>query len=377
MIRPASAGKSAIHVVLRRAVVIVAYLGLFMLFLYFPLLMEYWSDLQALNVCVFAETFSPQAISRFEQEAGVKVHVTYVEIDDQLHAKFRMNGALGYDVVNISDYVVHSVGSAGQLAALDKQLLPNLHRLEPCLVNLVFDPENQYSVPHKWYVYGMVYDKQAFRLAPEDVSLSFLFEPPAMAVAKGVVSAPYRVCMLDDARDAFFMAAIYLFGRVEGFSAAELHKIRDLLIAQKKWVEAYTLHSAQYFLHAGITPLALMSSNYMRKMYEASDRFTFAIPKEGSMLVVENLAVPATSKKVVLAQRFINFMLRDDIAALNSGTYGFNSANKYANQHVPERLRQNKHLFPDAGMFKRLHIPLLPEHMRKLVDDMWLEVSFS
>ncbi|NDD53502.1 hypothetical protein EBZ39_06450 [bacterium] len=95
------------------------------------------------------------------------------------------------------------------------------------------------------------------------------------------------------------------------------------------------------------------------------------------MLVVENLAVPATSKKVVLAQRFINFMLRDDIAALNSGTYGFNSANKYANQHVPERLRQNKHLFPDAGMFKRLHIPLLPEHMRKLVDDMWLEVSFS
>ena len=95
------------------------------------------------------------------------------------------------------------------------------------------------------------------------------------------------------------------------------------------------------------------------------------------MLVVENLAIPKTSKKVALAQQFINFMLRDDIAALNSLTYGFNSANKYANKKLDETLRNNKHLFPDASMFKRLHVPLLPLRQRKAVEDMWLEVNFS
>jgi spermidine/putrescine transport system substrate-binding protein len=377
MNKHATIKKSFIHTVRRRVMVIFFYLALFAFFLYVPLLRDFFINQKTLNVCVFSETFTQEAISAFEQETGVKVNITYVEMDDQIFAKFRMNGAAGYDVVNISDFVVHSVGQSNQLAPLEKTALPSLGRIDPNLLNLHYDYANVFSVPHKWYVYGLVYDTQFFKQDPGAMSLTTIFEDPKGLVKKGLVSSAYRICMLDDARDAIFLACIFLFGRVDKLSEQDLAAARDLLVRQKEWVEAYTLHSSQYFLFSGVTPIALMSSNYMRKILESSDQYAFAIPQEGSMLIVENLAIPATSKKVELAHQFINFMLRDDIATLNSSFYGFNSANWHANQALDTKLKNNKHLFPTTEMFKRLYIPLLPEEQRKSVEDRWLEVSFS
>jgi spermidine/putrescine transport system substrate-binding protein len=369
--------KSLISIIIRRAIIVLCYSVVFALFLYAPLLRQLFTEQKSLNICAFSETVTPEAISIFEKETGIKVNITYVEMDEQLHAKFLMNGAAGYDVVNISDYIVQALRTSNQLAPINKEALPSLERLDRNIVHLLYDPDNQFSVPHKWYVYGLVYDKEFFKQQSSQMSLAFIFEPPRKLAALGFSPTKYRICMLDDARDAMFLACIYLFGRVTNLSDNEFNLARDLLIRQKKWVEAYTLHSAQYFLFSGVTPVAIMSSNYMRKIYEASSRYHFAIPKEGSMLIVENLAIPATSKKIDLAHQFINFMLRDDIAILNSNFYGFNSANWHANQVLDAKLKGNKHLFPVKETFKNLYIPLLPEVQKKLIEDRWLEVGFA
>ena len=357
--------------------IIMLYTTLFVFFLYLPTFLTLFSNHQSLNVCVFSETFTPESILRFEQETGIKVNITYAEIDEQIYAKFRMNGADGYDVVNMSDYVVHALRKQDLLVPIDKSKITSLVQLDEKLLNRVYDVDNQVSLPHKWYVYGLVYDKQVFNIAPEKMSLDYIFNDPAKLVAEGKVSASYRVCMLDDARDAVFMAGIYLFGRGDEFSEDQLQTIRKLLIAQKRWTEAYTLHSAQYFLFSGVTPIALMSSNYMRKIYQHTDRYAFAIPKEGSMLIIENLVIPKKSSKVDLAHKFIDFMLSESVAKLNAGAYGFNSANKLANEGLVQGPESNLQLLPDASMFKRLFIPLLPGHMRKRIEDLWLTVCFA
>ncbi len=342
-----------------------------------PIIIDFFRPSRSINVCTFTETFCQEAIDRFEQKTGIKVNLTYVEIDEQLHAKFKINEGKGYDVVNLSDYMIDKLSRQGLLHAIDHAMLTNIDQIDPRLMHQVFDKNNEFSVPHKWYTYGLAYDKNFFKQTPDEMSWSYVFSDPQELYSHGLVSSPYKLCMLDDGRDAAFIAAIYLFGRVDNLDSYDFEKIKELLIKQKKWVEAYTVHSSQYFLFTNVTPIALMSSNYMRRVLANSDRFVFSIPKEGSMLIIENLAIPRCSNKVDLAHQFINFMISDRIAQLNSMTYGYNSANKKANDIVNAQYLSNPHYIPDDAMYKRLFIPLLPSNMKKTIEDLWLAVGFA
>lgn len=345
--------------------------GLFLLYL--PAFRDRLSDNKSLNVCVFTETFAPEMIEAFTKKTGVKVNLTYVEMDEQMYAKFRMNGALGYDVVNVSDFLVQMLIQDELLYKFEQSKIPNLDSVMPSLRGKVYDPQNHFSVPHKWYVYGFAYKKSFFEKMPQPLSLDLLFADQETFVRNGLISNQYKVSMLEDGRDAVFLASLYKDARVDNLDDPKLEWIKKLLVKQKKWVETYTVSSSEYYLLNDILPLALMSSNYMRKILEQTSDFGFVIPKEGSMLIIENLVIPNTSHKKELAQEFINFMLSDEVAAFNSDAFSFDSANKNAQEHnSPQSV-----LTPTEEDFKRLHIPLLPAHLRKAVEDLWLEVGFS
>ena len=144
--------KTFLKTTIQKIVIMSFYVAIIAFFLYLPIILDIFSAQGALSVCVFSETFTQESIELFEKETGIKVNLTYVEMDELLYAKFRMNGAAGYDVVNISDYVVQGVSGQGQLARIDKAVVTSMAGINPNLRGLVYDPDNQYSVPHKWYV---------------------------------------------------------------------------------------------------------------------------------------------------------------------------------------------------------------------------------
>ena len=360
-----------------KIVIIVGYTLALISILCLPLVLDVFQSNKSINVLVFTETFSPETLARFTKKTGIAVNLTYAEIDEQVYAKFTINQGEGYDVVNISDYTVHALGNEALLHELDHKKIPNLALLDSKLLNQEYDPVNTFSMPHKWYAYGLVYNKDFFKKNPDDMSLDYIFKNPETLYQNGNVPTPYKVCMLDDGRDATFITAIYLFGHVNNLTPDKFQAIRSLLVEQKKWVEAYTVNSAQYFLFSDVTPIALTSSNYMIKILENSDRFAFSIPKEGSTMVIENLAIPKKSKRVDWAHQFIDFMLSDEMATINSSDFEYNSSNKKAMSVVDQRYLANTHLFPDATTFKRLFIPLLPKQYRKTVQDLWLAVGFA
>jgi len=360
---------------LAKAAIVILCAALFAFFLYLPVLFDIWKYDKTLNVYGFAETFTPEAIARFEKATGIKVNMAYAEADEQIYAKFRINEGEGYDVVYLSDFMVQILADQGMLHPLDLSLISNLKSIDSRLLNREFDRGNQFSIPNKWYMYGIVYDKKFFSAVPK-MTLDYLFTDPESLVKKGLVPAPYKVCMVDDARDAVLLADIALFGDTK-LDDDRLAQIKKMLVKQKKWVEAYTVHSVGYFLFADIVPIALSSSGYMRKILKASDRFDFVIPENHGMLVIENLSIPKPSKKIELAHQFINFMISDSIATINSSFYGYNSSNMHAHQHLEPSLLSNVNLFPNDQVFKKLHTPLLPPYLRPKVEEIWLEVGFA
>jgi spermidine/putrescine-binding protein len=294
--------------VARKIVIVLVYLGLMSFFFYVPLLLDSCGSHKTLNVCAFTETFSPDALARFEQKTGIKVNLTYAELDEQIYAKFKINKGEGYDVVNVSDFMVQMLRSQGLLQEIDRSRVSCLSHINKMLLEQSYDHQNSYSVPHKWFIYGIIYDKNFFTIDPNEISLDVVFKDPSMMVGRGLAPKTYKICMLDSPIDSFFLAALYLFGHAHGLRDNEFDQVKKILVEQKKWVECYTLYTVEYFLLANIVPLAITSSNFAQKIMRYDDRFAFAVPREGGVLVIENLVVPSCSKNKDLAYQFIDFM---------------------------------------------------------------------
>jgi len=110
----------------------------------------------------------------------------------------------------------------------------------------------------------------------------------------------------------------------------------------------------------------------MKKLQEVSDKFTFEIPKEGSMIAIENLAIPVKTKKADKVHKFIDFLISKKIEALHSDLYGTNPSNVFARDG---KNLKNPNFFPEDEMFGKLHLVNNEISLDK-VDAIWLGVRF-
>ena len=79
------------------------------------------------------------------------------------------------------------------------------------------------------------------------------------------------------------------------------------------------------------------------------------IPKEGSVISLDNLAIPTDAPHVAAAYEFINFLLRPDIAARNTNATGFASGIAAAQPLLSRRaIANNTTIYPDTETMKRL-----------------------
>lgn len=353
------------------------YLSIILFALYIPRLIEIVAPQQSLTIYAFTEMVSPAVAKEFEAQTGVPVNIKYFQTNEELHAKLSISKGKGYDLIVASDYIIESLIKENLLQPLDHNKLPVIQNLDENLMNHFFDPHNRYSLPLAWYTYGIVFDKSLFAQNEAPVGLELLFRNPLKTCQLGIAHKPYKICMFDDPREAIMFAALYLFGAISKPSKEMFESIEKLLIEQKHWIESYTSSSLQYFLFSGLSPVAITSSSYMKKIMRTSDRFGFQIPHQGSIVVIDNLVISAQSRNVDLAHAFINFALSKKAAVTNSSTYGYNSSNTDAYQEADNAFLENPNFFPNQAMFKKLHILRQEYFPKEIVEKIWLSVKFA
>ncbi|MFH1831992.1 MAG: spermidine/putrescine ABC transporter substrate-binding protein [bacterium] len=364
-----------------RTIITLGYLIIVSVFLYvIPSLKDLIKKDTVINIYAFADVVSLDAIREFEKEYKIKVSIKYFDTNEELFAKFKINRGKGYDLITPSDHMIDLLRKENLLAPLDHTKLPIIKELDERLLNKYFDPTNQYSLPISWVTYGIIYNKNILKKPfPED-SLDLIFKNPKHLVPE-YIKKPYKVCMLEDPRELTFFAALFLFGgetKLDNNNLEQMLKVKELLTQQKNWVESYVHKDLRYFLLSEIFHVALTSSSYIRKVFETKDgdNFQYILPKEGSLLVIENFAIPKLSKNQELAHKFINFFLSRRISTLNSLILGHNPSNKTSYADIDEKFLKNPNFFPDNKVFDTLQ--LLPSNLPiKQLTEMWWEVKSS
>jgi spermidine/putrescine transport system substrate-binding protein len=79
----------------------------------------------------------------------------------------------------------------------------------------------------------------------------------------------------------------------------------------------------------------------------------FVYPKEGFVISIDSMAIPIGATHLNNAYRFINFVLRPDIAKRISLATGYASPNQAAVKLMPKSILNNPIIYPDERTLRR------------------------
>ena len=105
----------------------------------------------------------------YEQTYGKKVKVNYETFasNEDMFAKLS-TGAVSYDVIIPSDYMIARMAQANMLLPLNFENIPNYANIDDSFHGLYYDPDNKYSVPYTYGIVGIIYN--ANKVDPADAT---------------------------------------------------------------------------------------------------------------------------------------------------------------------------------------------------------------
>jgi spermidine/putrescine transport system substrate-binding protein len=269
----------------------------------------------------------------------------------------------GYDLILPSDYAVQLLAREDLLKPIDKSQVLYWNQINPALLNHFYDPDNRFSIPSSWEIYGIGINRNFFVGEEPEPSWDLIFAAP-----------PYKITMVNDPIEAVLFGSFYLYGPVLGLDAAQTENVKNLLIQQKSWVEAYTDFRADYYLATKNCPVVLSSSSYIWQSLDKWKFIDFIIPKEGSLITIENFCIPEKSKKDALVYQLINHLMEPHSIVTHYKTYGFFPSTLHALDKMDLSPKEEKLIRSTSADFKKFHFTkmLIPEQQ---IRDIWVEVK--
>lgn len=294
------------------------------------------------NVYNWGDFMPAGILEQFEQETGI--HVNYSEFDsnDTLYAKLKATHNGGYDVIVPSSYFIYRMREQGMLAPLDKTKLPNLKHLDPHFLHLKHDPNSQYSLPFLWGTTGYVVNDKYHDVKTFKGWRNF-WQP----------ELKNQLLILDEARDVFSVVMIML-----GFDANDTNPehIKQAYLTLKELLPNIKLFNSIAIPNITIDEDATISMIWSGEAYfvtQENPHLHYIYAEEGFLISIDCIAIPANAPHMDNAHKFINFVLRPDIAKKLSLGTGYITPNKTARSQMPAQVQQNPIINPGQDILKR------------------------
>ncbi|MBO5291633.1 MAG: ABC transporter substrate-binding protein [Lachnospiraceae bacterium] len=315
----------------------------------------------------WGEYIDPDTITQFEEETGIKVVYDEFETNEIMYPKIEA-GASAYDVVCPSDYMIQKMIENDLLAEIDFDQVPNAKAnigAQYYEQAKEFDPENKYSVPYCWGTVGILYNKT---MVDEPIdSWSVLWNEKYAD----------NILMQDSVRDAF-MVALKLKGySMNSTDPAELEEAKNALVEQKPLVQAYVIDQVRDKMIGNEAAIGVIYSGEAIYTQRENPDLEYVIPKEGTNVWLDCWVIPKNAPHMENAQKFIDFMCREDIALKNFEYITYSTPNDAARALIEdEDIRNSEIAFPTLSDYKGLEtFHYLGDEGDALYNELWKEVK--
>ena len=102
----------------------------------------------------------------------------------------------------------------------------------------------------------------------------------------------------------------------------------------------------------------------------------YSIPKEGAQMFFDNLAIPKDAAHVAEAHAFIDYLLRPEVAALNSDLVAYANGNLASQKFIDRLILEDKSVYPDASTMSRLYtVGARDQKSQRLINRLWTKIK--
>ena len=300
---------------------------------------------QVLNVYNWSGYIPHNVIALFQKETGIKLNYSTFQNNQVLYTKLKTDPNSSYDVVVPTSYVVEQMREEGMLSKLDKRQLPNFKYLNTVLLNKSYDPGNNYSVPYLWGTTGIIVNRTVY--------------PPGTITHWTDLWQPRfknKIIGSNTTRDMFgvaFKALGYSINDTDPQHIKEAYlKLRALLPN----ILSFEADGAQQTYVNEDANVGIVNSGDANMVIQENSNYYYVYPKDGVLIWVDNLVIPKNAAHIENAYKFINFVLRPDVAKMISEGVGYSSPNMAAVRLMSRATQNNSIISPSAQDLKNTEI---------------------
>ena len=318
-----------------------------------------------LNFYNFDTYIGENTLNDFNKATGIEAKMDLFADNDELFAKLKA-GNPGYDVIVPTNDNLERMIAAGMVIPLDHSKIPNMANIDRPFQDAAFDPGRKFSVPYMWGTLGIGFRKSKVEGGIVD-SWKILFESDVLAG---------RISLLGDAQNVIGSALKYLGHSFNSTTAAELKKVEDLLIAQKKHIKVFADDNGQDLLASGEVDCCQEWNGDILQVMAEDDDLAYAVPTEGALLWQDTLAIPKDAPHPMNALAFINFVLDPEVGKTIAEFINYATGNGAARKIAAAEYQNNKAIFPTDEVIAKCEPGLyLGEEATKVRDEIWTRIQ--
>ncbi|MDE1461223.1 polyamine ABC transporter substrate-binding protein [Spartinivicinus poritis] len=289
------------------------------------------------------EYLSEKVVQQWQEQTGIALKQVYYDSDEMRDEILATQSSEQYDLVIIDSTSAQLFGKNNKLLPLTSTEVKNISNTERRWLRSC----GNFGVPYFWGTTGIAYRADKVKSPP--TSWQDLLAPsPELAGHIG---------MLEDYTDTLIPALRASGHPIYSENVDHLKAAYTLLKQQLPKVLTYdyiiSYISAKPDDEELFMALAYSGDEYTLNDIVGKEVWKFAVPKEGTSLWVDCIAVLASSKNKQNALAFINFLNKPDIAALNANETGSATANKAAMPLIDTELKNDKSLYPSVEILDK------------------------
>lgn len=321
---------------------------------------------ETLTILNYGKYFDPEALKLFEEETGIRVNYEEYESPEEMYTKYKA-GSIDYDLLCTSDYMIQKLIGEGEVLEMNYDNIPDYQNISQSIIDAsaAFDPDHCYTLPYFYGTVGILYNTDEVD-AKETETWNILWDEKYNR----------KIIMENSVRDCFLVPLKQLGYSLNSTDETELNEALQMLIEQKPLIYAYFVDETGDEMAAGNASLSVVYSGEAAYAQSLADNLAYNVPKEGSNLWIDCWFIPKTCKKQENAEKFLDFLCREDIAAMNFDYVYYATPNTAVYDNLEDSVKNDTTIFPDQATIDNCEVYIaLDEESTNLYNQLWKELK--
>ncbi len=298
-----------------------------------------------INIYCWGNYIPKEILRKFEAETGIHVNLSEYDSNSVLYIKLKTVPKSYYDVIFPSSSYVTRMKNEHLIRKLDHSKLPNIKNINNALLQHSVDPMMDYSIPYFWGTTGIIVNDKYHN--PKNItSWQALWLP----------KYKNQLLILDDMQEVFSMAFSVLGYPLNDTDPDHIKQAYELLRKLLPNIKLFRTDAAQEAFIGEDATIGMGWNGDMFRSMRHNPHIKFIFPKNPLTFWIDCTAIPINSPNPEGAYKFVNFLMRPDIAAEIAIREGYSSPNSAAIKLMPKTMRESKTLNPPESVINRMVI---------------------